>query len=370
MVYLDKYLMARNERLSGQHRPKEKRILRGERRKHVVNEIFEVLKDWRYSRFENEGPAHHGLRAALCLDGFRWGLADIEADLIVQEGLRRLGAKRPSYEEGQWHYTVAPEQCVWCLGAIDDGDQTRGFRFCSPMCAASAYERREYRHKRKFDTSAQNAYLVIKTDEAPAISCHHCQRPFKKMGAQYESNVQRGRFKYCSKACYDASLVVYADRACAVCSKTFRPQYERHLCCSADCGHKFQRKEANRICKCCGKAFRFQRVLSDPSRGYYCSKACRYEMGPAVRFDRECDFCGTAFQAKTSKARCCSGKCAVYASKLRAGTMRPKTMTPAVLDFIFRECGARITNPTPDFTLIPAHAITAEIFDGWFKRAA
>lgn len=94
-------------------------------------------------------------------------------------------------------------------------------------------------------------------------------------------------------------------------------------------------------------------------------------MGPAVRFDRECDFCGTGFQAKTSKARCCSGKCAVYASKLRAGTMRPKTMTPAVLDFIFRECGARVTMPALNFvTLIPASAVTAEIFYGWFRRVA
>ena len=51
MVYLDQYLRVRNDRLADQHRPKEKRILRGERRKHVVNEIFDVLKDWRYSKF-------------------------------------------------------------------------------------------------------------------------------------------------------------------------------------------------------------------------------------------------------------------------------------------------------------------------------
>jgi hypothetical protein len=83
-----------------------------------------------------------------------------------------------------------------------------------------------------------------------------------------------------------------------------------------------------------------------------------------VRFPRECEFCGTAFLAKSQKGRCCSDRCAVYANKLRVGTIRPKTMTPAVLDFIFRESGARVTMPAPEVTLIPAHTITAEIFDG------
>lgn len=366
MVYLDKYLKVRNDRLAHQHRPKEKRILRGERRKHVVNEIFDVLKDWRYSKFENEGPAHHGLRAALCLDGFRWGSADLESDLIVQEGLRRLGAKRPSYDEGQWHYTVAPEQCVWCLGAIDETDQARGFRFCSPVCANSAYEHREYQHTRKFDSSAQNAYLVIRTDEAPAIACGYCGVSFKKRGAKFQSNIVRGRYQFCSKVCADKSRIIYADRKCAVCEKTFRPTKETTLCCSTKCGHEFQIKPPNRTCRCCGKGFRFYKANSDPTRGFYCSRACKSAGGPVVRFPRECAFCGTAFLAKSQKGRCCSDKCAVYANKLRVGTIRPKTMTPAVLDFIFRECGARVTMTAPNVVTI----ITAEIFDGWFKRAA
>jgi hypothetical protein len=364
MVYLDGYLKARNDRLLKGRRKSSNQIIKGEKRRHVIDEVIDVLKDWRLSKFENEAPIRHGLRAALCLDGHRWSLADIEADMVIQEGLNTIGAKRPSWDEGQWHYTVSPDQCVWCQGPIDAEDEARGFRFCSAVCAKSADEHRAYRTKRAFDSAAKNAYVIIKTDEAPLIACHHCAKPFKRKGAQYDSNLTLGRFKFCSVRCADKSRRVYADRACAVCEKTFRPQKERQFCCSAACAHKQKVKPANRQCLCCGTSFRSYRLDSKPSANVFCSKPCADRYGRRATIPRECLWCGTDYRAKSSKSRCCSAACTNKVVKFHNGTWKPKVLSAPLLDLVCREAGIRVTASSMVIYL------TAEVFDGWFKRAA
>lgn len=59
--------------------------------------------------FGLEGPLVAVLRADLCLRGWAWWRADMAARDLVGEALRTLGAKRPSWQEGQ------PE---WCDGGV------------------------------------------------------------------------------------------------------------------------------------------------------------------------------------------------------------------------------------------------------------
>lgn len=343
MVYLSKYLDQRNERLASAHKAKTPRILKGEKRKHVVHQVMDLLKDWRFSKFENEGPARAGLRSAFCLNGYGWGMSDHEAEALISESLRTIGAKRPTWEEGQWHYTLSPDQCVWCMGEIEDADRARGFRFCSAMCASSANEYRNYRHKRSFDAVAKNAWLVIKTDEAPEKRCQHCQAPFKRFGAQYEGNIALGRFKFCSVACADASKRVYADRDCAICTKTFAPKRERQFCCSPECGHQYRIKPMNRECLCCGVAFRSYRLTSKPSVNVFCSKECSNKFGRRAQIERECRWCGKTYLAKSSKSRCCSKSCTQLIVNFNSGKWKPKVISPNLVDYLFRNAGLSVT---------------------------
>ncbi|OWK20076.1 hypothetical protein AJ88_33085 [Mesorhizobium amorphae CCBAU 01583] len=54
-------------------------IFGADKRKHVVNQMMDVMADWRLSPFEFEGSCRAGLRSALCLAGHSWQRADDEA---------------------------------------------------------------------------------------------------------------------------------------------------------------------------------------------------------------------------------------------------------------------------------------------------
>ena len=110
-------------------------IFTGESRTHAREGILDKLRDWRLSPFENEASCRTGIRQTLCLKGHGWQVSDVTAESIVSEGLHLLGAERPDWNEGQRHYSIPRENCVRCGCAIDEADQTRGYRFCSTVCA-------------------------------------------------------------------------------------------------------------------------------------------------------------------------------------------------------------------------------------------
>ena len=41
------------------------RVFTGEARRHMVGKVIDVLRDWRFSPFEHEGPARAGIRTGL-----------------------------------------------------------------------------------------------------------------------------------------------------------------------------------------------------------------------------------------------------------------------------------------------------------------
>jgi hypothetical protein len=298
MVYLHRF--ARMSKVTGQ-------IIRGERRQHVVTRIMDNLKDWRSSPFENEASTRTGLRFALVMQGHRWGAADAEAGALVAEALRRVGAVRPSWEQGQREYLIPEENCNWCARELPDeihGGLRKG-RYCDAVCAAAAIQHREYVNTSNKHWSIVDAFRTIERDKQPSRICQHCASPFKPYTMQVKDQ------KYCSHQCAAKARRRIPERACETCGTMFRP------------------KQAGKL-------------------GLYCSQACHYSRElPA----KTCMCCDKEFRPHSPVAIFCSTACNKKAWKARKALERK------------RQREAR-----PNVIAFPV--LTPAVFDGWFKKAA
>jgi hypothetical protein len=79
---------------------RERRLKKAER-KQAVDRVASILKRGEPTRFAFEAACRHDLRAQMCLAGMAWSRADATAAEIVSEALARIGAQRPSFEQGQ-----------------------------------------------------------------------------------------------------------------------------------------------------------------------------------------------------------------------------------------------------------------------------
>jgi hypothetical protein len=230
----------------------QKPVFAPARREHVVNQIFGVLKDWRSSPFENEGPCVAGLRAALCIEGHGWDRAHLEATTIVGEGLRILAADRPSWAEGQRSYSGGADYCAWCGIDIPEDHQKRAhYKFCSELCAKRSRLFNEDDDSDRQDRIGDQAYRVIRRGRSQARICKHCGGPF-----QPASNTENTI--YCSHKCYTDHKRILPERPCRQCGKGFRPRRAapNSLFCSSDCHLAFaDGKRLTRHCEFCGKGF-------------------------------------------------------------------------------------------------------------------
>lgn len=242
------------------------RIFTGKRRLNAIERVMIGLERWRLSPFEREGECRNGIRATLCLQGHGWDAADAAASDLVSEALRRIGAERPSWQEGQWFYTTPREQCARCGRDVDDVDQARGFRHCSPECA------RAHKLFMSGQVPASHALRAAASWQdrlagTPTIECRHCAKPFKfrVRGSSRE--------RYCSLECN------YAARGlplppCAWCGQPFVPSRRKTRCCSLTCAN-FLRVKAYRqtapelTCPVCQTKFRAR-----SERNLYCGDAC------------------------------------------------------------------------------------------------
>ncbi|MCO6385910.1 hypothetical protein [Aliihoeflea sp. 40Bstr573] len=118
-------------------KPKVRKINRDKRR-HLVDLVATVLKSGEASPFAFEATCRHAIRTRLCLNSWRWQEADLLAADIVEEALRRIGARRPTWAEGQPEYVqngggalIERTRCVRCHGPLE-GDHRK---FCSSICA-------------------------------------------------------------------------------------------------------------------------------------------------------------------------------------------------------------------------------------------
>ncbi|MGA1804447.1 hypothetical protein [Rhizobium sp. HT1-10] len=335
MAYLDNFLEKRRDRLMKPQ--KGRRIMKGERRRHVVDEVMDVLKDWRFSHFENEASVRHGLRSAMCLDGNRWPLSDLEADLIVQEGLSLIGAKRPSWAEGQRDYAEPCHNCAWCGQGLPEEvtSGARQGRFCSSVCANSAIQKRSEEDRFHATRTGMAAYRVIRREQLPLRDCLQCGTGFRPF------NYKKADQRFCTHECSQVYGRRIPERDCKTCGTSFRPASATGLYCSVACS--VARPRETKGCRECGKPLSTGCVTAP-----FCSRACSYreEQGRRriARLQRACEkvcaYCEETFVAKTPAATYCSPTCrasAHYHQKKKASNV------------IY---------------------LTTEVFDGWFRRAA
>jgi hypothetical protein len=346
MAYLDHYLEVRNERLQQGHKAKPRQIIKGARRQHVINRVMDILRDWRFSHFEHEGACYAGLRSTLCLEGHRWILADMEGYALVGEALRLMGAKRPTWLQGQPEYTARDGNCFWCNGEMpaEVTEGGRNDRFCSTICAHLFIEGRAINEERKGDVIDAAARAVINRTKRKPQTCQCCKQQYVPFG---QKNDQR----FCSKRCADDARRIYQKRACEACGSSFTPLSAEHRFCSRECVASIERTACCIFCK--------TDFMTRSPKALYCSWPCTVNARRAKEAGEKgrsfiaagvsrmvtCDHCELPFEAKTAKPRYCGDRCKRGAERLR---LKQRTTEP------------------------PANVIylTAEIFDSWFQKAA
>ena len=108
-----------------------------------------------------EGTLRASLRADLCLRGWRWEIADQTAKDIVAGAHTVIGAKRPSWYEGQPDYAVSEgllierTRCANCHKALPEDRK----KFCSHLCYDAHHHRLS---RRRAVTDGKGAELAIR----------------------------------------------------------------------------------------------------------------------------------------------------------------------------------------------------------------
>jgi hypothetical protein len=109
----------------------------------LVDTVVIILKKSEPTPFARSASSVYGLRQNLCLSGWPWLLAHLTAAAIVARALAQIGARFPSWIEGQPSYTklgfyLRPDEFCW-----ECGDMLPKFkkRFCSPDCVKRWHKR-------------------------------------------------------------------------------------------------------------------------------------------------------------------------------------------------------------------------------------
>ncbi|TFF27508.1 hypothetical protein E3C22_03360 [Jiella endophytica] len=249
---------------------KTKPIISGSRRQSLVDRLFDGMTGFHLTPFENEGPARHGVRSALCMDGHGWRQADREAKEIVDEALKRFGVPRPTWEEGQPDYADGAEYCAWCRGPMDDAGRSKRSRFCSVECAKSALLHRDAKSDAYVGTVLRQAYRMVLRAKTPPRPCEYCGKPF---------HGEHAGSRFCSPKCV-AARVRLPEITCQQCGKTCRPLRREQTYCSLACKQhaRWQKTRESlahivRQCDLCGENF-----TPRSDRSIYCSQRCMKRM--------------------------------------------------------------------------------------------
>ena len=265
--------------------------LRGRLREQAVQKTIKVLNGWVSSPFEFEGAARAGIRSALCVNGARWSIADADAEAIVAEGLSAIGAKRPSWEDGQARYIDRGDFCAHCFRPMPDDLVTggRNFRFCSSECTRAAYQERVSANQISNDSAMSEIYNTIARENQDNKKCLNCGKEFKQI-----SKYNIGKF------------------------------------CSRGCASSARRRKEMTTCLACGTNF-----ISKKGIEKACSRKCASEFGWTTRYDRVCAACGEMFVSKKSDGMFCSKNCRCFSSNMSTSRKVPHSITARLFDYLF-----------------------------------
>lgn len=246
------YLRDAGRRAKARFKPRK---INDDLRNRLLDTVIVILKEGRPTLFALEGTCRHHVRAFLCVEGWGWEEADIASADIVLTALNRIGAKRPSWADGQPEYRGNGfhgnmRRCInpKCHGLLEDQQKL----YCSDHCRHYVVvtrwneQNREYKNasqvinraKRKAaDPDAykakQREYQRRQDEKRPVRECVLCSKPFKANKTQ----------RYCSDACKYKRNEADKERACVVCFNRFFVRWasEPKQTCSRKCAARLAR---------------------------------------------------------------------------------------------------------------------------------
>lgn len=179
-----------------QDKPKPKR-LSGDRRRQLVETTAKVLRDGEPTPFAFEATCRHGLRSALCWQGWSWKEADEAAADIVATALKRIGARRPTWMEGQPDHcqpgvmALARTRCVRCGNKLPEAHD----KWCGAVCKARAFQERASEDELAARNARKRAHEAAWSAKQPMQPCELCGAMFrpKKPGRRFCSRLCSNR---------------------------------------------------------------------------------------------------------------------------------------------------------------------------------
>lgn len=170
------------------------RKLSRDKQREIREKITDIVRKAEPTPFSAEGPCRAGIRSSLCLQGWAWGAADMIAADIVAAALSSVGARRPSWLEGQPEYTqpgalpIQRDNCVRCRKPLPEGH----WRFCSHECNTAYHGAKRWeRAKEEIGIKYQAQRAAWSAKQSPRV-CVRCGESFQPM----KNNQQ-----YCSRVC-------------------------------------------------------------------------------------------------------------------------------------------------------------------------
>jgi hypothetical protein len=193
-----------------------------------IQAAITILMWGKFSPFEYEGPAIAGFRSALCLSGLPWRAADRRAVIIVSEALRRIGARRPSWNEAQPEWTepgFSPYEYLYCQNCGRQMELSTALngvtrKWCSDLCRKAVSVRRWRENDGRQTRAAWLAASAVRRSERradrarPCLTCGQMFIP----SARRENHAQ-GEQRYCSHTC---AKRFRQPRTCRQCGDVFQ----------------------------------------------------------------------------------------------------------------------------------------------------
>jgi hypothetical protein len=133
----------------------------------LIYTTADILRCGEPTYFALEGACRTGLRIGFIAQSASWPVADLIAHHIIISALNLIGARRPTWQEGQPEYTqdgaitVQRERCLECCRPLPEGH----WRFCSEICGSRNYDRR-FRSVMNTERAAQmRAYRATRREK-------------------------------------------------------------------------------------------------------------------------------------------------------------------------------------------------------------
>lgn len=268
----------------------------------LVENVALVLKTGYPTKFEYEAACRHGVRVSLIAQGWSWHNADHAAIEVVLSALTLVGAKRPTWDEGQVDYAVDHrvdrDRCARCHGPIDDERRYRGrsVKYCSVVCSRSAYEAKASASGERVAMADHLARLALKSEKTireRSGECERCGTPF------LTRSMDR---KFCSSRCSSEAQATIKPTPCEQCGTTFKPRAREgggvSKFCSNTCrGLASKRPLEPRACKHCETVFT---PGHHNKKQAFCSHGCATAAKKKHRPESSCQTCRSVFRWKVA----------------------------------------------------------------------